>query len=183
MNDWIQRKPLRLQGYDYSRPGYYFVTVCTALRGQDILSTIHAGDGLCPAPPNESAGPTPESAGFSPVVELTPIGRVVGESIRGIPQRYAGVTVDSHCIMPDHVHLIIHLSSVAACETGRDRARPLQRIIGAMKSYTDRQYRLSEPAETKLWQVSFYDHIIRSESDLRNTREYIQNNPRKWILN
>lgn len=40
-----------------------------------------------------------------------------------------------------------------------------------MKSYTDRQY------AGLLWQRGYYDHIIRNDHDLRETREYIQNNP------
>nr|WP_325211281.1 transposase [uncultured Oscillibacter sp.] len=177
MNDWVQRKPLRLRGYDYGRAGYYFVTVCTAVRGQDLLSTIRVGGGLCPAPPDGTAD-------FSPVIVLTPIGQVVDESIRGIPQRYAGVQVDTYCIMPDHVHLILSIakSTAETCKTGWDRARPLQDIIGAMKSYTDRQYRiLGMPSETKLWQTSYYDHIIRNQEDLKATRQYILDNPQKWI--
>ena len=52
-----------------------------------------------------------------------------------------------------------------------------------MKSYTDRQYRiLGMPAETKLWQTSYYGHIIRNRQDLEATRQYILDNPRKWVL-
>ena len=32
----------------------------------------------------------------------------------------------------------------------------------------------------KLWQRSYYDHIIRDERSLHDIREYIQNNPLKW---
>jgi len=32
----------------------------------------------------------------------------------------------------------------------------------------------------RVWQRSYYDHIIRSEQDLRRVREYIRDNPRKW---
>ena len=116
---------------------------------------------------------------------MTSIGQVVDESIRGIPERYAGVNIDSYCIMPDHVHLILAVAPHVkkAGEAGRDRARPLQDIIGTMKSYTDRQYRiLGMPSETKLWQISYYDHIIRNQQDLEATRQYIQNNPLKWVL-
>ena len=28
-----------------------------------------------------------------------------------------------------------------------------------------------------VWQRSYYDHIIRNEEDLNNTKQYIQNNP------
>ena len=178
MNDWAQRKPLRLRGYDYGRTGYYFVTVCTAVRGQDILSTIRVGGGLCPV---QSTG----TDNLSPVIVLTPIWQVVDESIRGISGRYAGVEIDMYCIMQDHVHLILSIGENAdkPRETGRDRARPLPDIIGAMKSYTDRQYRiLGMSSETKLWQTSYYDHIVRNREDLENIRQYIQTNPQKWIL-
>ena len=39
-----------------------------------------------------------------------------------------------------------------------------------------------EPFEGKLWQRSFYDHIIRNEENLNRIREYIQNNPLKWAF-
>lgn len=115
---------------------------------------------------------------------MTPIGQVVEESILGILQRYTGVEIDTYCFMPDHVHLLLAMTADVdgTSETGRDRARPLQNIIGAMKSYTDRQYRiLRRPSEKKLWQIGYYDHIIRNDEDLQITRQYIQNNPLKWI--
>lgn len=109
---------------------------------------------------------------------------MVEESILGILQRYTGVEIDTYCFMPDHVHLLLAMTADVdgTSETGRDRARPLQNIIGAMKSYTDRQYRiLRRPSEKKLWQIGYYDHIIRNDEDLQITRQYIQNNPLKWI--
>ena len=39
---------------------------------------------------------------------------------------------------------------------------------------TDRRYRNpGMPSETKLWQFSYYDHIIRNRKDLESTREYV----------
>ncbi|MCK4401692.1 transposase, partial [bacterium] len=32
----------------------------------------------------------------------------------------------------------------------------------------------------KIWQRSFYDHIIRNDKSLDKIREYISNNPLKW---
>lgn len=29
MNTFPRRKPVRLKEYDYSNPGYYYVTICT----------------------------------------------------------------------------------------------------------------------------------------------------------
>ena len=33
-----------------------------------------------------------------------------------------------------------------------------------------------------IWQTSFYEHVIRNEEDYKNTRQYIDNNPHKWML-
>jgi hypothetical protein len=38
-NALFERKILRLNGYDYSRNGYYFITICTYNR-QNLLSHI-----------------------------------------------------------------------------------------------------------------------------------------------
>ncbi len=32
----------------------------------------------------------------------------------------------------------------------------------------------------KIWQRSFYDHIIRNEKSLNEIKEYILNNPATW---
>jgi REP element-mobilizing transposase RayT len=34
----------------------------------------------------------------------------------------------------------------------------------------------------RLWQLSFYDRVIRNEIDLNRIREYIRNNPLNWEL-
>ena len=158
--EYPKRKQMRLPAYDYAENGLYFITVCTRTRGQEVLCSV--GDGLRAVPPGS--------------VCLTELGQIVDQAIQKIPSRYKGVSVDTYCIMPDHIHLLVVL------EAGRDRARPLPDIIGRMKSYTDWQYRLlGAPFGPKLWQRGYYDHVIRNQCDLRNTRQYILNNPRKWI--
>lgn len=37
-----------------------------------------------------------------------------------------------------------------------------------------------EPFPGKLWQRNYYEHIIRSETDLNSIRQYIIDNPSKW---
>ena len=165
----MERKPLpkrkspRLPQYDYGQCGYYFVTICTKVRNRDTLGSIipweRVGGGLCPAPPT---------------VCLTPAGKIVEDAITAIPSLYAGVEIDTYCIMPDHVHLII------AIPAGRDRARPLPGMIGRFKSYTDHGYRgLTDKKTPGLWQRGFYDHVIRNDADLDAARRYVRNNPVK----
>ena len=88
-----QRKRLRLESYDYSQPGSYFITICTRERNQEVLCSIEPAVGAIINRP--------------PRISLTPLGRIVDETIRAIPDHYPGISVDQYIIMPDHVHLIL----------------------------------------------------------------------------
>ena len=35
----------------------------------------------------------------------------------------------------------------------------------------------------EIWQRSYYDHIVRNQTDYNEICEYIENNPKKWLLN
>lgn len=160
MND-PQRKCLRLEAYDYSQPGYYFITVCTRERKQEALCSIEPAVGAIINRP--------------PRISLTPLGRIVDETIRAIPDHYPGILVDQYIIMPDHVHLILSFRNIGP--DGRQIAAPtpLSKIIQQMKRIASKQ------AGVPLWQKGFYDHILRNDADLAETRQYIRNNPLKWI--
>ena len=78
-----RRKRLRLEGFDYTRPGAYFVTIVTQGRRQ-IFGRIAAGE-----------------------VELSPAGEMVERVWRELPLRYDGVDIGEFVVMPDHVHGIV----------------------------------------------------------------------------
>ena len=160
MND-PQRKHLRLEYYDYSQPGSYFITICTRERKQEVLCSIEPAVGAIINRP--------------PRISLTPLGRIVDETIRAIPDHYPGILVDQFIIMPDHVHLILSFRNIGP--DGRQIAAPtpLSKIIQQMKRIASKQ------AGVPLWQKGFYDHVIRNDVDLANVRQYIRNNPLKWI--
>ena len=40
---------------------------------------------------------------------------------------------------------------------------------------------LGTPGE-KLFQRSYYDHVIRNQQDYDEVWRYIENNPRKWLM-
>ena len=149
------RKPIRLQNFDYSQNGYYFITICTHKR-KNILSNIIVGEGLCALPS----------------IELTSIGKFVNESIEYINENYDGFVVEKYVIMPNHIHMII------SKQTGGHRDPPLQiyDIIGNFKSFTTHKY------GNTLWQRSFHDHIIRGGDDYLEIWNYIDTNPQKWAL-
>ena len=94
-----------------------------------------------------------------------------------IENKYENVTVDCYVVMEDHVHLILFITE--------GNQNSLSEIMKWFKTMTTNEYirgvrdRVYEPFEKKLWQRSFYDHIIRNDEDLNEKREYVMNNPAK----
>ena len=158
--DLPSRKPTRLQEFDYSVSGAYFITVCTEDK-RKILSEIFVGQGLAPAE-----------------VRLTPYGKIAQQQLRCLEQRYPHIRVDQFVIMPNHIHIIIIVKNQAA------GASPCPTISDVMCSYKSLTTRLCNQTQYygKLFQTSFHDHVIRNEPDYLRICEYIQNNPQKWTL-
>ena len=92
--------------------------------------------------------------------------------------RYPFVKVDRYVIMPNHIHAILILEQ----ETAGASPRPtLTDIICSYKSLTTRECKKVHPIE-KVFQTSFYEHVIRGREDYKEIAEYIQNNPKQWEL-
>ena len=168
-------RPLRLPEYKYDTPGYYFVTFNARPRGEDILSHIS------PEPP-ASVGP-PAHGRPAPSITLTPTGEIVNTLIQNIDHVYRDVSVDCYVIMPDHVHMILVLGCHDINRDGRrwaggptDKQTPLSTVINSLKTLTTKRIGRS------IWQSRFYDHVLRNDADLRETRQYIENNPLKARL-
>ena len=157
-----QRKRLRLPKYDYSQPGYYFITVCTRERKQEVLCSIEPAVGA--------------AALGGPVVVLTPYGKIVDQLIRNIDFVYHGtISVDTYCMMPDHVHLILTIRSGMDGPPRAAAPTDVPAVINALKSLSAKKIR------TPIWQRGYYDHVIRNDADLAAIRQYIRSNPLKWI--
>lgn len=150
-----ERKKIRLSDYDYSLPGAYFVTICTANKEKIFWSDCRGE--LC-----------------SPAVKLTNIGLIVDNEIQKINTIYDAVLIDKYCIMPDHIHFII---SINADENGRTQFAPtISRIVKQFKGSVTKQ--IGKP----IWQKSFYDHTIRNRQDYEEVWQYIDSNPLKYAL-
>ena len=83
-----QRKHPRLDHYDYSSAGAYFVTICTQNR-RCVLSRI-VGRGLAPAETNE--------------IEYTLFGTIAEKQLLLSENRYSCLSVDRYVIMPNLIH-------------------------------------------------------------------------------
>ena len=74
-------------------------------------------------------------------------------------------------ILPDHFHAIID-------SPDGDTAKIVQRV----KLSFSLQYQRASRHSGKVWQHRYWDHIIRSEHDLRRHMDYIHRNPVKHGL-
>ena len=86
------RHSIRLRGFDYSKPGAYFVTMCTQHR-QRLFGKIIDGKMI-----------------------LNDAGKMIEKYWNGLSVYYFGVDIDAFQIMQDHLHGIIVLKSGEQCD-------------------------------------------------------------------
>lgn len=156
MNELPKRKQIRLMNYDYSQNGYYFVTVCTHNR-QNLFWESVGADIIRP--------------------NLSKYGKIVDAAINATPLHYPNIKIDEYVIMPDHIHLILKISSDD--KNGRMISAPtktIMTVVGQMKRWVSKEIGFS------VWQKSYFEHVIRDENDYIEKAQYILNNPLKWEL-
>ncbi len=90
-----RRRSIRLQGYNYSRAGLYYITICTQNRLPLLgkITPVHDHD-------TNTIGPT---------MVLNDAGRMVDTVWNEIPNYYHGFAVHDFIVMPDHIHGIIEI--------------------------------------------------------------------------
>ena len=161
MSELPKRKNIRLKDYDYSQNGYYFVTICTHNR-QNLFETSIVGNDLRVVPSD------------------VPQNQIIEKWLTELQNKFQ-IEIDKYIIMPDHIHFILIIP------TERHIGRSLPDMIKWFKTMTTNEYIKSvkdgfiEPFDKKIWQKSYYEHIIRDENDYVLKSEYILNNPFKLI--
>ena len=187
--DSRHRRSIRLQGYDYTQAGAYFVTI--VVQGRACLFGDVAGEEM----------------------QLNDAGGMVQQVWQDLPNRYSGINMDEFIVMPNHIHGVINIiQPVGAPLVGaqedlpkavsgeiqprdrattrvaptRDRRYALGDVVGAFKSLTTVEYvrgvkSLGWPQFSgKLWQRNYFEHVVRSEDSLTKIRQYIRDNPLRW---
>lgn len=169
----------RLQGYNYTLAGAYYITIVTKDRIQYFGSIKND------------------------VVVLSELGLLLRNEWLKTPQirRDMNIILDEFIIMPDHFHAILligknqfNTSSVSkSIYTGMaqnkfyyhnrfgPQSKNLSSIIRGYKSAVTTYARKNNLEFA--WQNRYYDHIIRSDIELHKIRNYIINNPAKLIGN
>ena len=162
--DLPKRKQIRLAGYDYSTCGAYFVTICTHNRARLFGEIV--GANLCVRPNHPD--------------------KIIEKWLLELENKYPGVLIDNHVIMPDHIHFILRQTGEHATKTGEHVGSPLHEIVKWYKTQTTNEYirgvknGMYPPFEQHIWQRNYYEHIIRSQDDYDNIWQYIEDNPLNW---
>ena len=153
-NELPKRKKNRLENYDYSSCGAYFLTLCTLGRRNHFWKNVGA---IIDRPQN---------------VELSLHGKIVNDAIQNISSTYPTLSLESYVVMPNHIHILIR---VCADEYGRPLVAPtMSRVVQQLKG------RVSKQIGVSIWQKSFHDHIIRNRDDYEEHLKYIYDNPKRW---
>ena len=157
--DFPKRKTIRLPGYDYDTPGYYFITICTKDR-KPLLCQI-VGTGL------------PDG----PQVRLSQYGTIAQQQLQSMGDFYKGLRLDKYVIMPNHIHMILVVESSGDGPSGRPvpTNTRISKFVGTFKRFCNKKYGVN------IWQYRSYDHVIRSERDYQKIWNYIDGNPGKWM--
>ena len=156
--EYPKRKYPRLKQYDYSLPGYYYVTIHSEQNTESLSKIIQL--------------PLPDRA----MVQLTANGQIAEKQLVLLEKRYDYVRIDKYVIMPTHIHVIIRLLEGAGTRLS------IPDIIGAYKSLTT--VAINKEKRTpgqKRFQRSFYDTVLRDEKMYQECWNYIDGNPDKWI--
>ena len=175
------RRSIRLQDYDYSSEGAYFVTICARHR-ECLFGEIQ----------NEQ-------------MILNEYGKIVEQCWLDLPNHYHNIVLDAYIIMPNHFHGIIFITDnvdnvraihelpqhelpqhelplQSSQQSSQQRRKMLlPKIIGRFKMNAAKQInQIRNTLGIPVWQRNYYEHIIRNEESLNNIRNYIVNNPSKW---
>lgn len=145
----------RLRGFDYSTPGYYFVTFCIHEQ-RHLLGDVIDG-----------------------VVLLSNAGHMIESVISRVPAVFPGIEVDSSVVMPNHIHMLFHLP-IDRNTHGLGEVMKWVKGFGTTE-YRHGVVECGWPRyHQRLWQEGFYDEIVRSEPQLAAIRKYISENPVRW---
>jgi putative transposase len=172
------RRSTRLQGWDYSRPGAYFITI--NIKGHVCF--------------------------FGKVknnkVILSNVGNVARDNLISIPEYFPHVLLDQFVVMPNHVHVIVFIERpFESLSKGVPSERPIEEKVNKAEYYRTispkkgsvsvifRRYKESVKKWCNdngygdfTWQSRFNDRVIRSNEELKRIRKYIIDNPRNWDI-
>ena len=191
----FHRRSIRLKGYDYTQSGAYFVTLVTQGR-ECLFGEIAAGEMRLNRFGQIAKREWERLSKRFPAVQIDAY-VIMPNHVHGIIVIRGRGTAE---LLTDNDSEILRRAptwkSIAAADTDNPRRIPTNReqfgqpvpgsiptIIRSYKSavtYRVNLIRNSGPAQ--VWQLNYYDHVVRDEAELNRIRQYISNNPLQWEM-
>jgi REP element-mobilizing transposase RayT len=162
------RRSIRLQGYDYSQNGCYFITICT----QDHISLfgkVYVGKMI-----------------------KNIYGNMVEHTWKDLTKHNHHVKLDEFIVMPNHIHGIVILDNNFGLTYSGAGLEPaptntihkyhgIPEIVRQLKTFSARHInKIRNSPGDRVWQRNYYERIIRNEREYLNVVKYIIENPLKW---
>ncbi|MGD9930755.1 MAG: transposase [Mangrovibacterium sp.] len=179
-HNFRNRKSIRLKGYDYSKAGLYFITLCAQNR-ECLFGNIDDNEMI-----------------------LNDAGRMVEKWYVELENKYPNIRCHEMVVMPNHFHCIVEITDTRVIPDAHAgaplRGRPenqygpdnkkynptIGHIMDWFKTMTTNEYIRGVKTEgwkrfdQKLWQRNYWEHIIRKDGSYERIAEYIGQNPSKW---
>ncbi|MBI5841676.1 MAG: transposase [Chloroflexi bacterium] len=157
------RHSIRLQGYDYSQSGAYYVTIVAHGR-ECLFGEINNGE-----------------------MRLNRFGQIVQQAWFDLPNHYPHIELGAFCIMPNHVHAVIIIIGAglrpAPTEPAPTVRHPLSEIVRAFKSFSAKRINaLRKTQGIPVWQRNYYERIIRNDEEHNRIHLYIEANIDNWAM-
>jgi len=176
------RRSIRLQNYDYSKAGMYFITICCQDRAH-LFGEIKEG-----------------------LLILNAAGQMIDKWYHSLPEKFGDIECGEYIIMPNHFHAIIinngtlvganqsvcpHKCTNKIKEEEQENPKQqsptkLSTVIQWFKTMTTNEYirGVKELDWTvfnkRVWQRNYWEHIIRNRSAYNRIANYIIQNPQNW---
>jgi putative transposase len=128
--DFNHRQSIRLNGYDYSASGAYFITICTHDREYLFGDIV-----------NET-------------IELNTFGDIARSHWQQLSQHHPNIIMDESIVMPNHLHGIIIL------ESSIDYKKQISEIIRGFKTFSAKAINKERGLRgVPVWQRNYYDYL------------------------
>lgn len=109
--------------------------------------------------------------------ELSPVGKVVQKELLGIPGFYGQIKIGQYQIMPDHLHVLVHVV--------RDLPQgiTLQRVMRGFKLGVNRACAEANGGRrVRVFEKGMYDSLVFDREHLEREVAYVRDNVRRYRL-
>lgn len=176
----FHRRSIRLENYDYTQAGAYYITLCSH-HFHHLFGTITQGE-----------------------MQLNNLGQIIQNEWLNTAIMRPTIELGAFIIMPNHLHGILVIIENDDKGTGSEEGKnelmslpdrdihrteqygkpisgSIPTIIRSFKATVTKQINILRGTPgIPIWQRNYWERVIRDEIENQKFSAYIQNNPAKW---